>query len=281
MSEDSPVSPRIDFNNPKAAATILLLGAPILRAIAWWEDIDFILSIREEKIAMTLQLFLDWGWLILLVVSVVWILSVRKSPVDTSKVHWGMVTSVGILAFTAGTLITVHAAGSTPMVLTGWGGDPNAQNCTAVIDTSRLVGLKDKDRLILLCGVSDLARDPIEDERIAVSQPFTITGQATAIAAPYGAMAGAVSDLMNLANQVSKVPESKPTTGLGFMLWHSVAVVPKDVNIAEIKRVSDVAKRGGKIVTEPQAGAYGNLMPILTSPLVPIPSSPLPKAKNS
>src|SRR6267378_6475949 len=155
--------PLLDFNNPKASGILLLLGAPLLRLLALLEGIDFILSIREEKIAMALQLFLDWGWLILTVVAIVWILSVRKSPVDPAKVHSGMVTSVGILAFMAGTLITVHAIGSTPMVLMSWGGDAIAKNCSATIDTSRLVGLKDKDKVVLLCGAFDPTRDAMED----------------------------------------------------------------------------------------------------------------------
>ncbi len=259
--------PRLDFNNPKAAGILLLLGAPLLRLLALLEGIDFILSIREEKIAMALQLFLDWDWLILMVAAIVWILSVPKSPVDSTKVHWGMVATVGILAFMAGTLITVHAVGLTPMVLLGWGGDAIEKTCSASIDTSRLVGRQDKDRIILICGAADPTHDAIEDERIAVSQPFTITGQATNIVAPYGAMADAVKQLENRASQMPKVPNQNP----GFMLWHAVALIPKDINVSEIKRASDVAKRGGKIVTEPQVGAWGSVQAII--PITPPPSA--------
>ena len=278
MPEDNS-RPVLDFDNPKAAGILLLLGAPLLRALAWWENIDFILSIREEKIAMTLQLFLDWGWLILMVTAIVWVLGVRKSQVDQTKVHWGMVTSIGILAFMAGALITVRAAGTTPMVFAQWGGDAPTKTCNAVIDTSRLVGRKDKERIILLCGVADPSRDPIEDDRIAVSQPFTITGQATTILAHYGAMERALSEAADAARNAGQIPG--PNQSVGFILWHSVAVIPIEVNVTEIKRVSDVAKRGGKIVTEPQAGAWSNAMPILTSPIVPLPSAPTPKAKKS
>jgi hypothetical protein len=171
------------------------------------------------------------------------------------------VTAIGILAFMAGTLITVHAIGTTPVVLGGWGGDATARNCAGIIDTSRLVGRKDKDRLVLICGVNDPTRDPIEDDRVAVSRPFTITGQVTNIVAPYGAMIAAVNELPQVQ-------------GTGFMLWHSVALVPKDVEVSEIKRISDVAKRGGKIVTEPQAGAYTSAQAII--PIVPqVPLSPV------
>jgi hypothetical protein len=68
-----------------------------------------------------------------------------------------------------------------------------------------------------------------------------------------------------MAGAVNKMPQ---LPGQGFMLWHSVALVPKEVNISEIKRASDVAKRGGKIVTEPQVGAYGNvqvIVPVISS----------------
>jgi hypothetical protein len=271
MPEEAPITssgPILNFNSPKAPPTILTLGALLWRGIAWWADVDFILSIREEKIAVTLQLLLDWGWLVLVIVGIVWALGANKTPKDTTSVHWGMVTAVGILAFMTGTLITIRAVGSTPMVLTGWGGDSNAKNCSAIIDTSRLVGLKDKDRIILLCGTVDALRDPIEDDRIAVSQPFTITGQSAGIVAPFGAMEAAVRELTKLASsQIPAMPNP------GFMLWHAVAVIPKDVNVAEIKRVSDVAKRGGKIVTEPQAGAFSNPMPILSSPISSLPSA--------
>jgi hypothetical protein len=262
MSDDisaAPGKPIISFDNPKAPPTILAIGAVLLRAIAWWEDVDFILSIREEKVAMTLQLFLDWGWLVLMIVGVIWALGAHKTLKDTTTVHWGMVTAIGILAFMAGALITVHAIGSMPTVLTAWGGDAIAQNCSAVVDTTRLVGLKDKDRIVLLCGIADPSHDAMEDEKIAVSQPFTITGHATPIVAPYGAMAEAVKQLENSANSTLKIPNQNA----GFMMWHSVAVIPRELNTSEIKRASDVAKRGGKIVTEPQVGAFGNLQAII------------------
>lgn len=242
MSENSS-EPKIDFNNPKAAPTILAIGALLWRGIAWWEDVDFVLSIREEKIAMTLELLLDWGWLVLAVVGIVWALSAHKSPKDETKVHWGMVTAVGILAFMFGVLVTVHSLGSTPNVLAGWGGDTVSKNCNANIDESRLLGLKDKYRLILICGVSDPQQDPLEDERIAISRPFTIIGQSAGIVAPFGGMETALKTMQPNQN---------------FGMWHTVAVIPKDLNVSEIKRVSDIPKRGGKILTEPGAGAFGS-----------------------
>jgi hypothetical protein len=254
MTDDSSINskqPIIDFNNPKVSPAILTIGVVLWRVIAWWANIDFILSIREEKIAMSLQLLLDWGWLALMIVGGIWILGAHKTPADITKVHWGMVAAVGILSFMYGTLVTVHAIGVAPNVLTAWGGDTQAKTCSSQVDTSRLIGLKDKDKIITLCGVADPTRDPMEDDKIAVSRPFTITGQPTVIVAQYGAMAGAVSELPQVQ-------------GAAFMLWHSVALIPRDVDASEIKRVTDVAKRGGKVLTDPQAGAFGSPQAVIT-----------------
>ncbi len=263
MSDES-TKPVIDFNSPKAPPLILAVGSLLWRALAWWQGVDFILSIREEKVAMTLQLLLDWGWLVLAIIGVIWFLGAYKIPSDTTRVHWGTVTCVGILAFMTGTLVTVRAIGASPLVLLSYGGDAVNKTCNAVVDTSRLVGLREKDHVILLCGVSDPKQDPIEDDRISVSGPFTITGQATAISASYGALSSAIAGMPQNPNQ-------------GFALWHAVAVIPNDVNTAEIKRVSDVAKRGGKVVTEPLAGAWANVMPVMA----PIPTSADPAKKTS
>jgi hypothetical protein len=267
MSEINPSTsePILNFSSPKAPPTILTIGALAWRLLAWWEGVDFILSIREEKIAMTLQLLLDWGWLALIVVGVVWFLGANKRPADTTSVHWGMVTAVAILAFMTGALITVHAVGTMPNVLIGWGGDAIAQNCSANVDTTRLVGLKEKNKVILICGAFDASRDAMEDERIAVSRPFTITGQTVSIVTPYGAMAEAVNDLSKQAG-----PTTIPNQAPAFMLWHTIAVIPTEVNISEIKHVSDIIKRGGRIVTQPQVGAFGSVQVILpTAPTTP------------
>jgi hypothetical protein len=248
--------PTINFDSPKAAPVVLSIGALLWRILAWWENIDFILSVREERVAVALQLILDWGWLFLIIAGVVWFLGANRAPVDTSKVHWGMVTAVGILSFMTGSLISVYATGSLPNILMSWGGDPAAKTCSSIIDTSRLVGVEDKYHVILICGMADPTTDPLEDTRIAVSKPFTVNGQAISVVAPYGA-------LMNAAGSVGQ--------NQAFALWHSVVLLPKDIDTSEIKRVSDVGKRGGRIIVQPPAGGFSNGMPGL-GPQIPAPS---------
>jgi len=120
------------------------------------------------------------------------------------------------------------------------------------------VGLKDKYRVIAMCGMADATTDPMEDARIAVSKTFTINGQTIGITAPYG----------HLREASDTIPSSQT-----FNLWHTVALLPKDVDASEIKRVSDIEKRGGRMVVQPAAGAFAN--PALgTGPLPPAATTP-------
>jgi hypothetical protein len=61
MSENATGMPRINSDSPKAAPAVLSIGALLWRVLAWWENVDFILSVREDRVAMTLQLVLDYG----------------------------------------------------------------------------------------------------------------------------------------------------------------------------------------------------------------------------
>src|SRR6266478_1617589 len=245
MSEETSTKDfiqKINLDNPKAAPTILAIGAAVWKLIAVIANVDFVLSVREERLAMMFQFLLDYGWIILIVVGIVWALQAHRNP-DRERVHWGMAVSIGVLSFMSGVLIAVYATGSLPNIMQQWTGDWASQTCNAVIDTSRLVGFKGGYRVVLICGASDPKIDPQEDNRIAVSTPFHITGS----------------------------PVGQQT---GFTLWHAVALLPKESDPASVKRVSDVYRQGGRMVTDPAAGGFGNPVVIATSPPQSVPIKP-------
>ena len=259
---------KINLDNPKAAPTVLTIGAAVWKGIAELANVDFILSVREERLAMMFQFILDYGWIILIVVGVVWALQAHRSP-EKERIHWGMVFSVGILAFMGGILVSVYATGSLPNIMQQWTGDAVNQTCSAQIDTSRLVGFKNSSRVVLICGASDPKVDPQEDTRISVSSAFHITGQPVGINAGFG----------NLAEFVKQnISAGIPGQQMGFMLWHTVAIIPKESDPASIKRVSDVYRQGGRIVTDPTAGGFGNPVSVLIPAIQPvIAAAPSPK----
>ena len=244
---------KINFDSPKAAPTVLTIGAALWKATAELANVDFILSVREERLAMMFQFVLDYGWLILIFVGVIWALQAHRSP-EKERIHWGMVFSASVLSFMVGILVSVYATGSLPNIMQQWSGDGAAQTCTAQVDTSRLIGFKNGYRVVLICGATDPKVDPQEDSHIAVSAAFHITGQPVGIVVPLG-------NVMEIVKQVPPAPVPLPAgqqAAIGFMLWHSVAVIPKDSDPGSIKRVSDVYRQGGRMVTDPAAGGFGN-----------------------
>lgn len=255
----------INFDSPKAAPTVLAVGSALWKGVAELANVDFILSVREERLAMMFQFVLDYGWLILIFASLVWLLQAHRSP-DKERVHWGMVTAGCILSFMTGILVSVYATGSLPNLMQSWSGDYPNQSCNAVVDTSRLIGFKNGYRMVLICGASDPKVDPQEDDRISVSAAFHITGAPVGMVAPFG-------------NLVSAFKGVVPNTGQGFNLWHSIALIPKDSDPGSIKRVSDVTRQGGRLVTDPVAGGFGNVLAIATAP--PVAPTPAPLEPKS
>lgn len=290
METQTSTVPNLDFNSPKAAPVILAAGASVWRFISYLSNIDFILSVREERIAVVLELLLDYGWMLLIIAAVVWFLGANKAPQDVTKVHWGMVTAVGILAFMFGVLIAVAggAGGALPQMITQWGGDQ--QGCNANIDVSRLESFKSKYRVVLICGISDNKNDAQEDTRISISSPFNIVSAPSflQISAPLGAMAEAIKaapQVQAIQNGQNGQPNQK-VMAQTVNMWHSIALVPSDADVSEIKRISDVSKHGGRILSDPPAGGFGNVITIITpqdqaQPPTPQPAvQPPPKAQS-
>jgi hypothetical protein len=118
---------------PKTPAGVLVLGSIAWRLLSWVSNIDFILSMREEKIAMLFQILLSWGWIVIIALGILWAIVSR----DTRRTYGGMSLSVGVLAFMFGALIATYATQSVPQLLTAWGSDSNP-----IIDSQLPVALR-------------------------------------------------------------------------------------------------------------------------------------------
>lgn len=246
----------------EVAPLTVLIGAVLIRLLEWAEHIDFLLSVRDEKLATLLQVFRDFGWWIVGLGAAIWFLYEyrRHQKDETARGSIGsLVASAAFIAFLLGSFITVRATGSLPNVIGNYGGDTAKKICTADIDTSRLSGFEDDYRLILLCGMMDPSTDAMDDTRIAVSSPFHIESSTIGLK-------GIVAPLGNLTS-ILQTAGTPPTTSPGqtavfqFQMWHAVALIPKGVESSSIKRASDVKQLGGRLLTEP-VGTYGSPMGI-------------------
>lgn len=244
------------------APLTLLIGDVLSKILSYAEHLDFLLSIRDAKFATMFAVFTDYAWWIIALCAGVWAIyewKMHKEDSTANAFSGALVFSSAFVAFLLGVIITVKATGSLPEVVQMYSTDGTNGTCSASIDTSRLEGFKDDYRVILICGVADPNIDPQEDDRISVSSTFHITGSVIGITSKFGKMSDVWKNMHPAVGQA-----------IVALVWHSVALIPKDSDPSTIKRVSDVARQGGRFITQP-ADAYGSplTIPNLT-PLVPL-----------
>jgi len=94
-----------------------------------------------------------------------------------------------------------------------------------------------------VCGVTDPSIDQYEDTRIAISSPFNVSPAGVSVIAPYGHMIEAIQASQQASQQAGTPPNQAMVS-----IWHTPILMPKDADLIEIKRLSDVPKQGGKIL---------------------------------
>jgi hypothetical protein len=268
MSSDPSVTTRTPPRGEIAPA-VVLIGDVALKVLEWAEHMDFLLSVREEKLATILELYRDFGWWIVAFAAAIWFLYEyrrrKKDPSATGSIG-GLVASVAFVSFLLGSFITVKATGTLPNIFLNYGGqiENGEGRCTADIDPSRLTGFAEDYRLVLLCGIMDPSVDPLDDTRIAVSSSFHITdSKMVGIVASLGKLGDAAKDQVERAEHARSSTAGPPdtTTTVQFQMWHALAIIPKDVQSQSIKKASDIKQLGGRVLTEP-VGSWGSTMQI-------------------
>lgn len=278
MTTESVAAPRVEI-----APAVVLIGDLLIKGLEWTEHLDFLLSVRDEKLATILEIYRDFGWWIVAIAAFGWFLYEYKRHEKDQTVRGSigsLVASVAFVAFLLGSIVTVRATGSVPNIILNYGGtfDPSRQvaTCTADVDVSRLSGFADDYRLILICGMLDSSTDALDDTRVAVSSPFHISVASSGMGmmgmvAPFGKLA----DILKTVTPPTVPPPLGQSAAVSFQMWHAVAIIPKDVQADSIKKASDVKQVGGRILTEP--------IPSFGSPMqIPMPTPPpQPVAKGA
>ncbi|MBI4485584.1 MAG: hypothetical protein HY655_06190 [Acidobacteria bacterium] len=134
-------------------------------------------------------------------------------------------------------------------VLIGYGTDP--PNCGAEINGAALMDFREKYEVGIVCGLEDPRFDRFEDLRVTASHGYTITPTTIRILAPYSQRMKAASDAA--IEEVRKtIPPDKPNTlvQLRLRVWHEVTLLPKGFDVASIRRLSDVSRYGGMVLSQ-------------------------------
>lgn len=127
-------------------------------------------------------------------------------------------------------------------------------SCDAEIDTTFFLKYREDYKIALVCGVANEAKDKYEDRSISISQPFTIVEGRIKIHVPYTPEMIRTSREYVADYGKSSHPE-KPNLPLLGSFWNEWILIPKSVNVIDIKKLSDIDTYKGKIVNRDIPGA--------------------------
>ena len=136
-----------------------------------------------------------------------------------------------------------------PRIIMSWG-SLDGSICPIQLNTAPLTDFKDQYDIAIVCGITDPGADKFEDERITVSSPYTITLGNLEISTP---ISKSMSDARAKITQetLKNLPVKHGTTvTVQIPEWYEVVVLPKGVNISDIRKLSDVSRYGGKILSQ-------------------------------
>jgi hypothetical protein len=106
-----------------------------------------------------------------------------------------------------------------------------------------------------MIGVNDSSINKFEETRIAISPPFKIVKSDFDVTVPYSASMMEPLEKQNAAVRESLKKAGVPT-GTPFLVhheisvWQEVLLLPKGLSVAELRKLSDVERHGGKIVSQ-------------------------------
>ena len=125
-----------------------------------------------------------------------------------------------------------------PPLITHYGNlwEKGGGGCQGGINTSWLMNCRERYMVALACGIQDRLIDPLSDTRMSISAPFTITGGVIEIVIPYR---------QEMLSELSTKGADDITS-----LWFHVLLIPKDIDMTVIHRLSDIPKYGGKIADD-------------------------------
>jgi hypothetical protein len=126
----------------------------------------------------------------------------------------------------------------------------------ATINGAALRDFQKDYKLVVVCGNNDPTVDKLEDTRISKSQAYTITSSQFKTALSFTRAQTEERDLTieRLKDEFRRenpgVPKNTPILiPIQYSHWHETVLLPKDVSVAEIRKLSDVPRHGGKVLS--------------------------------
>ena len=129
----------------------------------------------------------------------------------------------------------------------GWGEAPDGSGCKADIDASKLsVAFRDRFDIALVCGYTS-PTDIMKNTHISVSALYTPQN----LIHVYGRFSKSMMDFPeDFLPYLSPKPRSGTQVALPVTIWFKAVLLPKNMDIANIQKLSDVIAVGGKLASE-------------------------------
>jgi len=139
----------------------------------------------------------------------------------------------------------------TQRIIQGWGAlDPST--CRANLSMEPLRPFAEKYDVVLICGLTDPKVDKFEDQRISSSPAYTIHPGTVDILFPSSAaMLDAVQKIKaETVKNLPTPPKKGVVLAIPVPMWYEVVLIVKGTNLGEIRKLSDIPRYGGKILSQ-------------------------------
>jgi hypothetical protein len=130
-------------------------------------------------------------------------------------------------------------------IIRAWGADPR-EGCSSSVAGQLLEEYADQYDVIIACGIESASIDQFADTAITVSSKYTIRPSDIPIETP-------VSDSMKKAvlAKIGQIPRvSNTNVNVQIRVWYQVAVIPKNLDLTRVQRLSDVSAQGGRVLVK-------------------------------
>jgi hypothetical protein len=136
-------------------------------------------------------------------------------------------------------------------VTKAWGAPPGSHHCNVVVNGDALLKWKAKYDVAMACGITNPERDKFEDDAITISGGYTIHPGDIAMSVIYSQpMLEAENKIIGLAHPTGIPPGETVMVAIPVNVWNEVLLVPKGIATSNLRRLSDIQRNGGYILSQ-------------------------------
>lgn len=132
-------------------------------------------------------------------------------------------------------------------ILLGWGGS-GPDNCSATVNRTALMEYADKYNVAFACGIEDKTRDRFQDLAITITPAFVIHEGNIDITTRLSSKT--TNEVITREQAFQKLSKENMAIAASIRVWYETLLVPKDADMSDFHRLTDVTRLGGIILDD-------------------------------